>query len=100
MVTDTQTHRQTDRQTDRQTYIRTCLAASSQPKIRESHTIHISVQSISLANDRFQFEESVSTFTAGLYSMRPGVTTPSLVYVTFNNKIQVRGKSRLNIKDK
>ena len=38
---------------------------------------------------RFQFEESVSTFTAGLYSMSPGVTTPSLVYVTFNNKIQV-----------
>ena len=38
---------------------------------------------------RFQFEESVSTFTAGLYSMRPGVKSPALVYVTFNNKIQL-----------
>ena len=38
---------------------------------------------------RFQFEENVSTFAAGLYSLSPGVTTPALVYVTFNNKIQV-----------
>ena len=29
--------------------------------------------------------------------MRPGVTTPSLVYVTFNNKIQVR-RGKLSIK--
>ena len=38
---------------------------------------------------RFQFEENVSTFAAGLYSLSPGMTTPALVYVTFNNKIQV-----------
>ena len=38
---------------------------------------------------RFQFEESVSTFTAGKFSLSPGVTRPALVYVTFNNKIQV-----------
>lgn len=38
---------------------------------------------------RFQFEESVSTFTAGKFSLSPGITVPALVYVTFNNKIQV-----------
>ena len=38
---------------------------------------------------RFQFEESVSTFTAGKFSLSAGVTAPALVYVTFNNKIQV-----------
>jgi len=38
---------------------------------------------------RFQFEESVATFTAGKFSLSPGVTVPALVYVTFNNKIQV-----------
>ena len=38
---------------------------------------------------RFQFEESVSTFTAGKFSLSPGVTRPALVYVTFNNQIQV-----------
>jgi len=38
---------------------------------------------------RFQFEENVSTFAAGLYSLSPGMTTPALVYVTFNNKIQL-----------
>merc|ERR1712112_672053 len=38
---------------------------------------------------RFQFEESVSTFTAGKFSLSSGVTRPALVYVTFNNQIQV-----------
>ena len=38
---------------------------------------------------RFQFEESVSTFTAGKFSLSHGVTRPALVYVTFNNQIQV-----------
>ena len=38
---------------------------------------------------RFQFEESVSTFTAGMFSVSPGVSVPALVYVTFSNKIQV-----------
>jgi len=41
---------------------------------------------------RFQFEESVLTFTAGLYSLGSGgeePPTPALVYVTFTNKIQL-----------
>jgi len=38
---------------------------------------------------RFQFEESVSTFTAGLYSLKEGSTVPALVYVTFSGTIQV-----------
>ena len=38
---------------------------------------------------RFQFEENVSTFAAGKFSVSPGVTRPALVYLTFNNKIQV-----------
>jgi len=38
---------------------------------------------------RFQFEESVSTFTAGLYSLEEGSTVPALVYVTFSGTIQV-----------
>ena len=38
---------------------------------------------------RFQFEENVSTFLAGKFSVSPGVTRPALVYLTFNNKIQV-----------
>ena len=38
---------------------------------------------------RFQFEESVSTFAAGMFALNPGHNTPALVYVTFNNKIQV-----------
>lgn len=38
---------------------------------------------------RFQFEESVSTFTAGLYSLEEGGTVPALVYVTFSGTIQV-----------
>ena len=32
---------------------------------------------------------TVSTFTTGRYYMRPGVKSPALVYVTFNNKIQL-----------
>lgn len=42
---------------------------------------------------RFQFEDSVSTFTAGLYSMEEGGTVPALVYVTFSGTIQVTLKS-------
>ena len=42
---------------------------------------------------RFQFEESVSTFTAGLYSLEEGSTVPALVYVTFSGTIQVTLKS-------
>ena len=38
---------------------------------------------------RFQFEESVSTFTAGLYSLEEGSAVPALVYVTFSGTIQV-----------
>lgn len=38
---------------------------------------------------RFQFEESVSTFTAGLYSLKESSTVPALVYVTFSGTIQV-----------
>ena len=38
---------------------------------------------------RFQFEESVSTFTAGRFSLSPGSSVPALVYVTFNNRVQV-----------
>jgi len=38
---------------------------------------------------RFQFEENVSSFTAGLYSLSSGASAPALVYVTFNNKIQL-----------
>jgi len=38
---------------------------------------------------RFQFEESVSTFTAGNFTLSPGNTQPVLVYVTFNNTIQI-----------
>ena len=39
---------------------------------------------------RFQFEESVSTFTAGLFSLERGKPVPALVYVTFNGRIQVQ----------
>ena len=38
---------------------------------------------------RFQFEEHVSTFTAGQFTLEPGFTQPVLVYVTFNNQVQV-----------
>ena len=38
---------------------------------------------------RFQFEESVSTFTAGRFTLSPGNTQPVLVYVTLSNKIQI-----------
>jgi len=38
---------------------------------------------------RFQFEESVSTFTAGKFTLYPGNTQPVLVFVTFNNTIQI-----------
>lgn len=37
---------------------------------------------------RFQFEESVATFTAGLFSLEPSQPpSPVLVYVTFANKV-------------
>ncbi|XP_031847194.1 KICSTOR complex protein ITFG2 [Nomia melanderi] len=36
---------------------------------------------------RFQFEESVRAFCTGNYNVSPGVSTPCLVYNTFNNKI-------------
>ena len=38
---------------------------------------------------RFQAEENVATFVSGMFSLRPGLTKPALVYVTFNNKIQL-----------
>ena len=38
---------------------------------------------------RFQFEESVSTFTAGRFGLEAGSSTPALVYVTFTGRIQV-----------
>jgi len=38
---------------------------------------------------RFQFEESVSTFTAGMFSLDEGRTVPALVYVTFSGTVQV-----------
>ncbi|GAB6027567.1 hypothetical protein CHUAL_001809 [Chamberlinius hualienensis] len=36
---------------------------------------------------RFQFEETVNTFTAGHYSVLQGERVPCLVYTTFNNHI-------------
>lgn len=36
---------------------------------------------------RFQFEEPVRAFCTGNYNVTPGVSTPCLVYNTFNNKI-------------
>ncbi|XP_023340784.1 KICSTOR complex protein ITFG2-like isoform X3 [Eurytemora carolleeae] len=38
---------------------------------------------------RFKFEESVSTFTAGRFTLGPENTQPVLVYVTLSNKIQI-----------
>ncbi|XP_064481058.1 KICSTOR complex protein ITFG2-like [Ornithodoros turicata] len=38
---------------------------------------------------RFQFDEAVSTFTAGELTLSPGVTLPCLVYATFGNRIVV-----------
>ena len=38
---------------------------------------------------RFQFEESVSTFTAGQFSLNSQQTVPTLVYVTFTGKIHL-----------
>ena len=38
---------------------------------------------------RFQAEENVATFVSGMFSLKPGLTKPALVYVTFNNKIQL-----------
>ena len=46
---------------------------------------------------RFMFEESVSAFTAGLYSLTPGHNSPALVYVGFNNKIQVQTPLKMKI---
>ena len=43
---------------------------------------------------RFQFEESVSTFTAGLFSLERGKPVPALVYVTFNGRIQVQTRAQ------
>jgi len=36
---------------------------------------------------RFQFDETVCTFTAGQYSLLPGENHPCLVYATFSNRI-------------
>ncbi|XP_063412681.1 KICSTOR complex protein ITFG2-like [Mytilus trossulus] len=36
---------------------------------------------------RYQFEENVTAFTAGLYSVNQKDNVPSFVYATFNNKI-------------
>ncbi|XP_029033976.1 KICSTOR complex protein ITFG2-like [Osmia bicornis bicornis] len=36
---------------------------------------------------RFQFEEPVRAFCTGNYNVTPGISTPCLVYNTFNNKI-------------
>lgn len=36
---------------------------------------------------RFHFEEPVRAFCTGSYSVSPGISTPCLVYNTFNNKI-------------
>ena len=53
----------------------------------------VSLLTINTSQDRqavrFQFEENVATFVSGMFSLSPGVTKPALVYVTFNNKIQV-----------
>ncbi|XP_055941551.1 KICSTOR complex protein ITFG2-like isoform X2 [Argiope bruennichi] len=38
---------------------------------------------------RFQFEDSVSAFTAGKYAVLPGNNMPVLVYVTYNDRIYV-----------
>ena len=38
---------------------------------------------------RFQAEENVATFVSGMFGLKPGLTKPALVYVTFNNKIQL-----------
>ncbi|XP_048887150.1 KICSTOR complex protein ITFG2 [Brienomyrus brachyistius] len=38
---------------------------------------------------RFQFDENVSAFCAGLYACKEGKNTPCLVYVSFNHKIYV-----------
>ncbi|XP_011312464.1 integrin-alpha FG-GAP repeat-containing protein 2 isoform X2 [Fopius arisanus] len=35
---------------------------------------------------RFQFEEPVRSFCTGNYSLSPGTSSPSLVYITFTNK--------------
>ena len=52
--------------------------------------VQLKILSKSLLNyQRFQFEESVSTFTAGFYSLEEGRTVPALVYVTFSGTIQV-----------
>ncbi|XP_033221622.1 KICSTOR complex protein ITFG2-like isoform X2 [Belonocnema kinseyi] len=37
---------------------------------------------------RFQFEEPVRAFCSGMYSVTSGMSTPSLVYNTFNNKMR------------
>ncbi|GFU13038.1 KICSTOR complex protein ITFG2 [Nephila pilipes] len=36
---------------------------------------------------RFQFEESVSAFTSGKYSVTPGSSVPVLVYATFSDRV-------------
>uniref|UniRef100_A0A3B3R5Y8 Integrin alpha FG-GAP repeat containing 2 n=1 Tax=Paramormyrops kingsleyae TaxID=1676925 RepID=A0A3B3R5Y8_9TELE len=38
---------------------------------------------------RFQFDENVSAFCAGLYACKEGKNTPCLVYVSFSHKIYV-----------
>ena len=53
----------------------------------------VSLLTINTSQDRqavrFQAEESVATFVSGMFSLKPGLTKPALVYVTFNNKIQL-----------
>ncbi|GFQ83518.1 KICSTOR complex protein ITFG2 [Trichonephila clavata] len=36
---------------------------------------------------RFQFEESVSAFTSGKYSVTPGSSVPVLIYATFSDRV-------------
>ncbi|KFM79628.1 Integrin-alpha FG-GAP repeat-containing protein 2, partial [Stegodyphus mimosarum] len=38
---------------------------------------------------RFQFEEPVSAFTSGKYSITPGTCTPALVYATFSDRVHL-----------
>ncbi|XP_051885995.1 KICSTOR complex protein ITFG2 isoform X1 [Pristis pectinata] len=44
---------------------------------------------------RFQFDENVSAFCAGMYACKDGRNSPCLVYVSFNHKIYVYWKVEL-----
>lgn len=50
----------------------------------DGHTYILDQQKRSV---RFQFEEPVRAFTTGNYSVKPGSSTPCLVYNTFRNKM-------------